>query len=83
MARRGRHLDPPQPLERRHGGGGGTILAFVIGAVLVMVVVIGWSVYSAGPELKTDTLDFRLSRPVIPIPTNPEPLPIPVPGRPG
>lgn len=72
--------------SRTQKGGGSTALAFILGAVFVVAIVIGWRVWGdslLAPE--PPRLDMRLPEsPALPSPAPmPNPQPTPLPGPPG
>lgn len=70
-----------------HRGGGNTILAFVVGALLVAVLGLGWMVWSGGlistPDSENLAMNLRIPEPqALPAPMpmpDPQPTPLPVP----
>lgn len=65
--------------------GGNMFLAFVVGALLVLVLAIGWLAWTGGlPTAQAPKMDITLPEtPSLPTPTpNPEPMPSPLP-KPG
>lgn len=69
---------------RRHSGAG-TFTGFLLTAVVVLALLIGWALWAGvTPELKPQVSNIELPRaPKLPATPNPEPLPIPGPGQPG
>ncbi|ATQ43773.1 hypothetical protein [Caulobacter mirabilis] len=64
-------------------GGAGMFLAFVVGGLLVLVLAIGWMVWSGGLSVTAQApkMDLRLPEtPSLPAPSpNPQPTPAPSP----
>lgn len=68
--------------------GGNVVTAFFVGALLVIVLGVGWLVWSAHVANQLETaameVDLKLPKaPELPAPAplpNPEPLPLPAPG---
>ncbi len=64
-------------------GGGGMFLAFVVGGLLVLVLAVGWMVWSGGLAVTAQApkMDLRLPEaPNLPAPSpNPQPTPAPSP----
>ena len=62
-------------------GGGTPFLAFLVGALLVVVVVIGFAVYGGGIVTPSRHMDVNVSvpKPSMPSTPNPQPMPTPAP----
>ena len=76
-------------MAARAGGGGSTLVALIVGALLVAVAGIAWMVWSgraAAPDPATLSVDIRIPEsPTLPRPApmpEPQPAPPPLPGAP-
>lgn len=71
----------------RSHGRGGTFWGFLLGAVFILALLIGWAVLSGNtPNLANNGMDVELElpkAPKLPATPNPEPLPLPSPAKPG
>ena len=72
----------------RHGGGGHgamPVIAFLVAALLVAVLAIGYIAWQGQPQLAAQSIDVKLPDgpriPSVPMP-NPQPIPSPIP-KPG
>lgn len=67
--------------------GGGTFWGFLLGAVFILALAVGWMVFSGNtPNLANQAMnvDVQLPKaPKLPATPNPEPLPLPSPAKPG
>lgn len=66
---------------------GGAFWGFLLGAVFILALVVGWMVFSGNtpnPANQAINLDLPLPKaPELPAAPNPEPLPLPSPAKPG
>ncbi|RYF90991.1 MAG: hypothetical protein EON95_15850 [Caulobacteraceae bacterium] len=71
----------------RSHSGTGTFVGFLLGAVVILALLIGWAVWSGiTPDFGGPVSNVEIELPRAPRPPalpNPEPLPVPSPARPG
>lgn len=68
-------------MAEQSSGGGNTAMAFIIGAVVVVLAIVAWVVFSGGMS-QTKKVDVDVDLPAIEAPTLPpvEPPAVPQPG---
>lgn len=69
-------------MAEQSSGGGNTGLAFIIGAVVVVVAIIAWFVFMRGAAPETKDVDIDVSVPEVSAPEIPTPAPA-APSAPG
>jgi len=59
--------------DQSTSGGGNTGLAFIIGAVVVVLAIVAWFVFSGGVEPQTKQIDIDVNLPEVATPAPPAP----------